>query len=61
MSPVASRLRAQIRQIEQQLSAIEARGGIDAGIPEGTRRFLEDKKLELKFALFIELEKRAAA
>jgi hypothetical protein len=61
MSPVASRLRAQIRQIEQQLASIEARGGTGAGVPEGTVRFLGDKRIELKFALFLELEKRAAA
>jgi uncharacterized protein involved in exopolysaccharide biosynthesis len=57
MSPVVSRLRAQIRQIEQQLASIEARGGA----PEGTTRFLEDKKRELQFAVFLELQRRSAA
>jgi hypothetical protein len=61
MSPVVSRLRAQIRQIEQQLASIEARGGIAVGAPEGTVRFLEDKKRELQFALFLELQRRSAA
>jgi hypothetical protein len=61
MSPVESRLRVQIRQIERQLASIAARGGVAAGTPEGTIRFLEDKKRELQFALFLELQRRSAA
>jgi hypothetical protein len=51
----ASTVRAKIRQVEQQLSAIEARGGTASGIPESTIRFLEDKKTELSFHLFMQL------
>ncbi|HEY0525977.1 MAG TPA: hypothetical protein VGD08_21475 [Stellaceae bacterium] len=55
MTTSASTVRAKIRQIEQQLSAIESRGGTANGIPESTIRFLEDKKTELSFQLFMQL------
>ena len=52
------RLRAKIKQIEEQLEAIKARGG---GVADSTIQFLEDKWLQLKFALFLEMQRRDAA